>query len=144
MIAAAAATALAPAISQGQAAPGMKHVVLLGDSVFDNGGYVGGGPDVVTPLRERLPSGWRASLAAVDGGVIAELARQLERMPGDPSHLAISVGGNDALRYSGLTVPSRSVADPLEQLAATTPTLPTRSSPPLRAARRSPARSPHW
>jgi hypothetical protein len=37
------------------------HVVLLGDSVLDNAGYLGGrGPDVVTQLRARLPAGWRA------------------------------------------------------------------------------------
>ncbi|HEY0493997.1 MAG TPA: SGNH/GDSL hydrolase family protein, partial [Candidatus Dormibacteraeota bacterium] len=78
----------------------MKHVVLLGDSVFDNAAYVGGGPDVVTQLRQRLPSGWRASLLAVDGSVIASIAQQLARLPADASHLVISVGGNDALGYA--------------------------------------------
>jgi hypothetical protein len=29
----------------------MKHIVLLGDSIFDNGAYVNGGPDVVTQLK---------------------------------------------------------------------------------------------
>jgi hypothetical protein len=29
----------------------MKHIVLLGDSIFDNGAYVNGGPDVVTRLK---------------------------------------------------------------------------------------------
>ncbi len=33
------------------------HVVLLGDSIFDNGVYVPGGPDVVTQLRAELPPG---------------------------------------------------------------------------------------
>jgi hypothetical protein len=36
----------------------MGHLVLLGDSVFDNAAYVGGGPDVVAQLRARLPTGW--------------------------------------------------------------------------------------
>ena len=31
----------------------MKHIVLLGDSIFDNAAYVAGGPDVVKQLRER-------------------------------------------------------------------------------------------
>jgi hypothetical protein len=60
----------------------MRHVALLGDSVFDNGASVGGGPDVVTQLRQRLPAEWRATLAAVDGGVIRDISnghRQLER-----------------------------------------------------------------
>jgi hypothetical protein len=63
----------------------MKHVVLLGDSVFDNAAYVGGGPDVVTQLRQRLPPGWRASLLAVDGSVIASIAQQLARLPAMPA-----------------------------------------------------------
>lgn len=96
----------------------MKHVALLGDSVFDNGAYVGGGPDVLAQLHQRLPAGWRATLAAVDGGVIRDIPRQLERVPDDATHLAISVGGNDALGFSAvLGAPSRSVADTLEQLA---------------------------
>jgi hypothetical protein len=31
----------------------MGHVILLGDSVFDNAAYVGGAPDVIAQLRER-------------------------------------------------------------------------------------------
>jgi hypothetical protein len=80
----------------------MKHVVLLGDSVFDNAAYISGGPDVVTQLRQRLPPGWRASLLAVDGSVIASIAQQLARLPADASHLVISVGGNDALGYASV------------------------------------------
>ena len=49
----------------------MAHVVLLGDSVFDNSAYVAGGPDVVRQLQARLPAGSRASLAACDGARIA-------------------------------------------------------------------------
>jgi hypothetical protein len=45
----------------------MSHVILLGDSVFDNGAYTAGGPDVLAQLRGLLPAGWRASMAAVDG-----------------------------------------------------------------------------
>ena len=47
----------------------MSHIVLLGDSIFDNAAYVRGGPDVVTQLRELLPRGWQATLAAVDGAI---------------------------------------------------------------------------
>src|SRR3954470_3567581 len=97
----------------------MKHIALLGDSVFDNGAYVGHGPDVVSQLRQRLPAEWRATPAAVDGGVIRDIPRQVERVPDDATHLVISVGGNDALGFSAvLGAPSRSVADSLEQLAA--------------------------
>lgn len=80
----------------------MNHIVLLGDSVSDNAAYVAGGPDVVRQLREVLPAGWRATLQARDGAVIAELAAQLQRLPADVSHLVVSVGGNDALGEAAL------------------------------------------
>ena len=57
--------------------PTPGHVVLLGDSIFDNASYVAGGPDVVTHLRSVLPPGWRATLAAVDGDVTTGVGRQL-------------------------------------------------------------------
>jgi len=97
----------------------MGHVVLLGDSVFDNAAYVAGGPDVVRQLRERLPAGWRATLNAVDGAVIGGVERQLGRLPPDASHLVVSVGGNDALGNAGiLEAGARSVAEVLDRLAS--------------------------
>jgi lysophospholipase L1-like esterase len=97
----------------------MGHVVLLGDSVFDNGAYVGRGePDVVRQLRGRLPAGWAATLAAVDGAVTDGVRRQLERVPPGATHLVVSVGGNDALRRQDvLGAPARSVAEALLALA---------------------------
>jgi len=75
----------------------MNHLVLLGDSIFDNGKYVEGGPAVISQVSQKLPAGWKASLVAVDGDT-AELAfEQLSRIPADASHLVLSVGGNDAL-----------------------------------------------
>ena len=73
------------------------HVVLLGDSIFDNGAYVRGAPDVVKQLDAALPQGWRASLLAVDGAVTSDIPAQLARLPKDATMLVISVGGNDAL-----------------------------------------------
>jgi hypothetical protein len=96
----------------------MGHVILLGDSVFDNAAYIGSGPDVIAQLRERLPNAWRASLLAVDGSVVADLGKQVARIPSDATHLVISAGGNDALGYSSvLGAPSRSMAESLMQLA---------------------------
>ena len=97
----------------------MGHVVLLGDSVFDNGAYVGRGePDVVRQLRGRLPAGWGATLAAVDGAVTDSVRRQLERVPPGATHLVVSVGGNDALRRQDvLGASARSVAEALLTLA---------------------------
>ena len=80
----------------------MPHVVLLGDSIFDNAAYVGRGPDVVAQLAAALPAGWRSTLLAVDGAVIDDVGRQLARIPPDATHLVVSVGGNDALGHTGL------------------------------------------
>jgi hypothetical protein len=80
----------------------MNHVVLLGDSIFDNARYVPGGPAVIEHLRKGLPTGWRATLLAKDGAGTAELARHLGHIPADATHLIVSVGGNDALDHSGL------------------------------------------
>lgn len=80
----------------------MGHVILLGDSVFDNAAYVRGGPDVVKQLRPKLPFDWKASLLAVDGAVTREVASQLGHLPADSSHLIVSAGGNDALGASFL------------------------------------------
>ena len=96
----------------------MKHVVLLGDSIFDNAAYVPGEPDVIRQLRARLPPDWQATLRAVDGAVTAGVTGQLQRVPQDASHFVVSVGGNDALRYSGiLEEPARSVAQAVGRLA---------------------------
>lgn len=97
----------------------MSHLVLLGDSLFDNAAYTAGGPDVVGQLRGLLPSGWSATLAAVDGSRASAVAGQLARLPADVTHLVLSVGGNDALLASGvLDEPVYSSADALRLLAA--------------------------
>jgi hypothetical protein len=78
--------------------PGPGHIVLLGDSIFDNSAYTGGEPDVVAHLRGMLPDGWRAALYAVDGATTDHLAPQLARVPEDAAHLVVAIGGNDALQ----------------------------------------------
>ncbi|HEX2724761.1 MAG TPA: SGNH/GDSL hydrolase family protein [Beijerinckiaceae bacterium] len=96
----------------------MSHVVLLGDSIFDNAAYVGGGPDVVRQLREVLPAGWTATLRAVDGAVTGSVKAQLARLPADATHLVLSIGGNDALgQMHVLEDASRSIADALNRMA---------------------------
>src|SRR3712207_6317944 len=97
----------------------MTHVVLLGDSIFDNGAYVPGEPDVARQLRSELPSGWRATLLAVDGDVTTDVPAQLRGLPADASHLVVSVGGNDALQQIGVFEESASsVAGAVKRLAA--------------------------
>jgi hypothetical protein len=96
----------------------MPHVVLLGDSIFDNAAYVRGGPDVVRQLREMLPAGWSATLLAVDGAVTRSVPAQIARLPADATHLVLSVGGNDALGASHiLSAPVRTVGEAVLRLA---------------------------
>jgi hypothetical protein len=51
----------------------MKHVALLGDSVFDNGAYIGSDPNVVRQTQHLLPANWFAVLLARDGAVISDI-----------------------------------------------------------------------
>ena len=96
----------------------MAHIVLLGDSIFDNGCYTMGGPDVISQVRKLLPAGWQASLLAVDGATTEDVPSQLRRMPSDASHLVLSVGGNNALMNSNiLHMPAGSTSQAIGTLA---------------------------
>jgi lysophospholipase L1-like esterase len=119
LMASTAALGCAPTAAFGQGQTPMTHIVLLGDSIFDNAAYVAGGPDVVRQFRDTLPSGWRATLNARDGAVIADLPQQLKALPSDATHLVVSVGGNDALSESGLLDRKvTSMAEALELITA--------------------------
>jgi hypothetical protein len=92
----------------------MPHLVLLGDSILDNGAYTAGGPAVIQQVRAQLPAGWQATLKAVDGSTTGDIAKQLSSLPDDVTHLVLSVGGNDALlRADLLDTPVSSTAGAL-------------------------------
>jgi lysophospholipase L1-like esterase len=75
-----------------------QHLVLLGDSIFDNARYVPRRrPAVIDQVRSRLLEGWSATLLAIDGNVINDVHQQLKVLPADATHLVLSVGGNDVL-----------------------------------------------
>lgn len=96
----------------------MSHIVLLGDSIFDNGAYVPGEPDVVRQLRAKLPEPWKATLCAVDGSSASDVEGQLSRAPEDASHFIVSAGGNDALAHIDMfRQPAGSVGEVVAQLA---------------------------
>jgi GDSL-like Lipase/Acylhydrolase family len=96
----------------------MAHIVLLGDSIFDNARYTGGGPEVIAQVRQLLPAGCHASLLAVDGSTTRDVPAQAQRVPRDASHLVLSVGGNDAIMNAGiLDQPARSIAQAVTALA---------------------------
>lgn len=77
----------------------MPHLILLGDSVFDNAAYTGGGPAVIDHLRLSLPPDWTCTLLAIDGSTTADIERQIAALPAAATHLVLSVGGNDALLH---------------------------------------------
>lgn len=80
----------------------MESIALLGDSIFDNKVYVGGGPDVAAQLRALLPEGWRVTLCAVDGATTQDVGTQLDRVPEHVTRIVLSLGGNDALENADL------------------------------------------
>ena len=96
----------------------MPHLVLLGDSIFDNAAYTNGGPDVVSQIRKILPTAWTASLLAIDGSTTDDVAEQVNRLPTEATHLVLSVGGNNALiEASVLDIPASSTAQAVGFLA---------------------------
>ncbi|MDB5309401.1 MAG: hydrolase family protein [Gemmataceae bacterium] len=98
----------------------MSHVVLLGDSIFDNARYVPGRPPVVEQVRRGLPPGWTGTLVAVDGHTVEDIALQLPRVPADATHLVLSIGGNDALGSGSLVrEPAATVGEGLAVLGET-------------------------
>ena len=91
-----------------------EHIVLLGDSIFDNASYTSGEPDVITHLRSILPDGHTASLLAVDGSMTGDLIAQLARVPPSATRAVVSIGGNDALMNADiLNLPVSSTHDAL-------------------------------
>jgi hypothetical protein len=104
----------------------MPHLILLGDSIFTNAAYTSGGPDVISQVRSLLPSGWHASLLAVDGSTTDSMPHQIERLPKTATHLVLSVGGNNALMnasdlgiplFGDATIPRLVVMDKLTAIA---------------------------
>ena len=101
----------------------MNHIILLGDSIFDNAVYVNGGLDVITHLRQQIPPGWKASLKAVDGSVVENVRKQAFDVPADATHIFVSAGGNDAILNADVlqmnVSSSAEVFDRLADLAST-------------------------
>lgn len=78
----------------------MEHIVLLGDSIFDNAPYVPAGTEVQAQLRSLLGEAYRISLLARDGDVLADMVAQvarLQELPAPATRLVVSCGGNDVL-----------------------------------------------
>jgi lysophospholipase L1-like esterase len=99
----------------------MEHIVLLGDSIFDNKSYVGSDRSVIEHLKALIPRDWNATLCAVDGDTTEGIPRQLLNIPNSATYLFVSVGGNDALMnmnlLSDMTTPGPLLLARLAKLA---------------------------
>ena len=77
------------------------HLLMLGDSVFDNGVYVPGEPDVSAQVKSHLERSFKSSkltFHARDGAVMSDVKnQQIKNIPEDITHIALSIGGNDLL-----------------------------------------------
>lgn len=89
----------------------IRHIVLAGDSIFDNDSYVGGEPGVIEQLRTSAPAQISATKVAVDGDCIRHVSEQISDLPSNTTDLVISVGGNDARSHAGLAQKAQSVSD---------------------------------
>jgi len=81
-----------------------KQLILLGDSIFDNGAYVAPGQDdVTTHLQRKIANtDWILDQRAVDGAVVASVLQQLSsKTVSTPCTFVMSAGGNDALGHVG-------------------------------------------
>src|SRR5262245_1574250 len=132
-VTAGAAAAAAGAACSAQ--PSRLHVVLLGDSIFDNGRYVSGKPSVIDQLGTALGERGKATLLAEDGSVCADVSKQVAAIPDDATHLVVSAGGNDALRnQSVLDRDVKNSAELFAELAQIHSEFRTRYAAMLRAA----------
>jgi hypothetical protein len=99
----------------------MEHMVLLGDSIFDNATYVPEGTEVSTQLRSMLAD-HLVSLLAADGNTLSNMVAQVLRLrdlPEPATRLVVSCGGNDVLALvSAMQSPVRSVLEATELLAS--------------------------
>lgn len=98
----------------------MGHIVLLGDSIFDNQAFVPKHPAVSAQLRAALGDAYQVTLLAVDGHSTSDVPQQLESVPKDATHLFVSAGGYDILcegRRRVLHEPASSNAEALHRMA---------------------------
>lgn len=100
----------------------MRHVVLLGDSIFDNAPYVPKGCEVQAQLQAMLGDAHRVILLARDGDVLADVKTQVSRLrdlPAETTNVIVSCGGNNVLGLVGYMQSSvKSVLEAADLLAS--------------------------
>ena len=77
-----------------------SNIVLVGDSIFDNGAYVPGEPSVTEQLRAIVQSDVDVSMLAVDGDCVPDVEGQVRNLGAQATHIFVSAGGNDALLHA--------------------------------------------
>lgn len=95
-----------------------RHIALLGDSIFDNQSYVTQGESVNAHLLRISGDAHQVSLLAVDGAISTGVSQQVSQLPSGATHIALSVGGNDALECMALLeTPVETVMQALARLS---------------------------
>jgi lysophospholipase L1-like esterase len=77
-------------------------VVLLGDSILDNGPYTQPAPDTTAHLAGLLGADWSVERLAQDGATMAAMPLQAGQLHGRPTWVVVSIGGNDLAAHIGL------------------------------------------
>ncbi|KCV81596.1 hypothetical protein ATO10_11807 [Actibacterium atlanticum] len=95
-----------------------KHICLMGDSIFDNDGYILGEPGVIEQMRRSIPKSWSAFKVAVDGDCMEHIPTQLEKVPTHTTDIVVSIGGNDLMKLRYL-LPQLAQGSNLKELIAT-------------------------
>ena len=96
----------------------MKHIVLFGDSIFDNSPYVDPGElDVPNQLRTLVKGDCKVTHLAIDGHKNRHIRNQLNDLPSDSTHLFLSVGGNDGLDHLSIfNQPIETIGEALQKM----------------------------
>ena len=77
----------------------MKHLALLGDSIFDSSQYLPHAQRLDHVLRDDLHD-WQITLCARGGARLHDIHRQIACVPTSATHVIMCIGGNDVLAFA--------------------------------------------
>jgi hypothetical protein len=96
-----------------------QTLLLLGDSILDNGPYTHPEPDTTAHLARLLAPQWTVERLAQDGATMRGLPLQLQALDYRPDVAVLSIGGNDLVPYINIIErPATSAAEVLAELLA--------------------------
>ena len=79
-----------------------QTLVLLGDSILDNGPYTMPEPDTTAHLERLLHPHWSVHRVAQDGATLGDMPVQLDKLASDCTTAVLSISGNDATKHIGV------------------------------------------